>query len=104
MTPTATAYFESIGYTLGVGLGRKRAAARAAAYAARPPRSLPPPAKPGRKRTGPLGVGDQVVYRQGRGSFVGLIVRKALDGRFVVSRTKDGKRVLRPADLLKRAP
>src|SRR4051812_2757995 len=93
----ATSYFESIGYTLGVGLGRARATARAAA-----PASSPPPLKPGRRRTGPLDVGDQVSYRQGRGTFIGLIVRKALDGRFVVSRTKDGKRVLRPADLLKR--
>jgi len=100
---TATNYFESLGFTLGVGLGKARAAtARAAAFAAQAP--PPPPLRPGRKRTGPLGVGDQVIYRQGRGQFAGTIVRKALDGRFVVSRTKDGKRVLRPADLLKRSP
>ncbi|HYV43823.1 MAG TPA: hypothetical protein VFA20_03135 [Myxococcaceae bacterium] len=99
---TATNYFESLGFTLGVGLGKARAAtARAAAFAAQ---ANPRPLAPGRKRTGPLGVGDQVIYRQGRGQFVGMIVRKALDGRFVVSRTKDGKRVLRPADLLKRTP
>jgi hypothetical protein len=99
---SVTSYFESIGYRLGVGLGKARAeTARAAAFAAQ---AQPLPLKPGRKRTGPLGVGDQVIYRQGRGQFVGLIVRKALDGRFVVSRTKDGKRVLRPADLLKRTP
>jgi len=99
---TATAYFESLGYALGIGLGKARAeSARAAAFAVQPPSQS---FKPGRKRTGPLDVGDQVIYRQGRGQFVGLIVRKALDGRFVVSRTKDGKRVLRPADLLKRTP
>src|SRR6266705_2611301 len=91
---TATAYFESIGYTLGMGLGQARAAARASARAAAI--AAAPALKPARKRTGPLDVGDQVLYRQGRGTFTGLIVRKALDGRFVVSRTKDGKRVLRP--------
>jgi hypothetical protein len=97
---TVTNYFESLGYALGVGLGKAQAeSARAAAFAVQP---VPQPLKPSRKRTGPLGVGDQVIYRQGRGQFVGMIVRKALDGRFVVSRTKDGKRVLRPADLLKR--
>jgi hypothetical protein len=82
-----------------VGLGQARAAARASARA-----SALSSLKPARKRTGPLDVGDQVLYRQGRGTFTGMIVRKALDGRFVVSRTKDGKRVLRPADLLKRTP
>ena len=102
---TVTAYFESIGYTLGVGLGKARAHARAAARAAAPRAAPAPlPVKPARKRTGPLDVGDQVLYRQGRGTFTGLIVRKALDGSFVVSRTRDGKRVLRPADLLKRTP
>src|SRR4051794_39886538 len=101
---TATAYFESIGYTLGKGLGQARAAARATARAAAVAAAPAPALKPARKRTGPLDVGDQVLYRQGRGTFTGLIVRKALDGRFVVSRTKDGKRVLRPADLLKRTP
>ncbi|HEY8207211.1 MAG TPA: hypothetical protein VIG99_07010 [Myxococcaceae bacterium] len=99
---TATTYFESIGYTLGVGLGQARAAARAAARSAALAES--PALKPARKRTGPLDVGDHVQYRQGRGTFAGMIVRKALDGRFVVSRTRDGKRVLRPADLLKRTP
>jgi hypothetical protein len=97
---SATTSLESIGYALGIRLGKARAeSARAAAFAVQ---VQPAPVKPGRKRTGPLGVGDQVIYRQGRGQFVGLIVRKALDGRFVISRTKDGKRVLRPADLLKR--
>ncbi|HZN95655.1 MAG TPA: hypothetical protein VFB81_23240 [Myxococcales bacterium] len=98
---SATTYFESIGFTLGVGLARARAAAR---LAQRPPPPRPPPArpKPAKRRTGPLDVGDQVVYRQGRGTFTGLIVRRALDGRFVVTRDKDGKRVLRPAKLLKR--
>jgi len=97
---SAAAFFESIGFTLGVGLARARAAAR---LAQRPPPPPPRPAKPAKRRTGPLEVGDQVVYRQGRGTFTGLIVRRALDGRFVVTRDKDGKRVLRPAKLLKRA-
>jgi len=97
---SAAAFFESIGFTLGVGLARARAAAR---LAQRPPPPPPRPAKPAKRRPGPLEVGDQVVYRQGRGTFTGLIVRRALDGRFVVTRDKDGKRVLRPAKLLKRA-
>lgn len=114
---SVTSYFESVGFTLGVGLARARAPARAPAPARarvlarpRPPpppapaRRAPPPPKAAKRRTGPLNVGDQVVYRQGRGKFTGLIVRRALDGRFVVTRDKDGKRVLRPADLLKRAP
>jgi hypothetical protein len=48
-------------------------------------------------------VGDRVLYRQGRGTFSAVIVRHALDGRLVVTRDKDGKRVLRPANLLRRA-
>jgi hypothetical protein len=99
-------FFEALGFEIGQAL------------AASLPHSHPPAAegaprgatrRGGRKgpaaRGGksPFNVGDHVFYKQGRGTFAGTVVRVSADGRCVVMRDTDGKRVLRPPTKLKRA-
>lgn len=106
MPVTNIAFFEALGYEIGQAL------VRVGVPHAHPPASAAPPKATrtvgrktvsGRGGKSPFIVGDHVFYRQGRGKFRGVVVRVSADGRCVVMRDDDGKRVLRPPAKLKRA-
>jgi len=69
--------------------------------------SLPAPAPSAAAAPGPAGSiqpGAQVLYRQGRGTFLARVVSvNRRESKATVERTSDGKRVTRPLDKLKAA-
>lgn len=85
--------FEALGYRLGQRL----------ASAKQPP----PPVmstvetmatKPGRT----FQAGERVLYTEGREKHVAVVLRVSLDGRLVLQREPDGKRLLSPVEAVKR--
>jgi sRNA-binding protein len=121
MSEMNIAFFEALGYEIGQALARNLPHAHPPAKAAAPARRKARKAvrktarkaarKAARRKSAPtrgsgkgrFGVGDHVLYRQGRGTFPGVVIRVSADGRCVVMRDQDGKRVLRPPSKLKRA-
>jgi hypothetical protein len=114
MSELNIAFFEALGYEIGQALAQTLTPhAHPPAEAAPPPRrAAGKAARAGsRGRAGPArgggkaryAVGDRVLYRQGRGTFPGVVIRVSADGRCVVMRDLDGKRVLRPPSKLRRA-
>ena len=58
------------------------------------------PGRPAKAAARAFKAGDEVKYRQGRGTFAAFVIRADAGGEVVVERISDGKRVKRPASKL----